>query len=360
MTVHNFTGLISRSAYLFCNMLILFSANCTFADPISATNPSSNDSPNPPILGMAFPPVQSTIDREFTINELNALNIRHVRIAENWKRRGMSPEAHRFAPLKRRLVELSSAGIDVLLTVQTDAPHSFCRASNKHGCVFEEKAPFEAYLIALLDAVGDDVTAIQFGNEWDNQFAGTTEEYLALHSRFSKIIRTKKPELKIILGGITGRAPYSYLLCERELSAKIPNVDLNTTKQKFCSDEAEKNIEARLAISKVLRHADYDSLDIHLYDFPNLWAEAVKWVAGKSTPEKTIWITEFGGPNPELESQDNFYQAERLRSYMQVASTLEVERVYYFKLTDDRSSYHSASGLFDMNGEKKLRIKFSQ
>ena len=42
---------------------------------------------------------------------------------------------------------------------------------------------------------------------------------------------------------------------------------------------------------------------------------------------------------------------------MQVASTLEVERVYYFKLTDDRSSYHSASGLFDMNGEKKTAYK---
>ena len=102
-----------------------------------------------PELGMSFPPVTNARDRRFTHHALAGLGIRHIRFAENWKRRGLAPGPEDFNSLVSRISGLRDAGFDILLTVQADGPDEACSVRGAHGCVIRPDAPFEAYLRKL-------------------------------------------------------------------------------------------------------------------------------------------------------------------------------------------------------------------
>ncbi len=302
-----------------------------------------------PIIGMGFPPVADTAQRNFTKKALANLNVRDIRIAENWRRRGMDPT---FGPLEQRISDLHSAGLRILLTVQSNGPDAACAKRNAHSCLIKPDAPFEEYLVKLLAAVGDNIDAIQFGNEWDNQFVGTPAEFLELHTRFARVVRRERPDLTIVLGGITGRAAYAQALCVDQTPVAIPGIDLEAEVQRFCRKQAAQNARATTAVKQVLGGADFDVADIHLYDTEDLWPAAVSWFASQARG-RPIWVTEFGGPEPNLEPSNPGYHAKRLREYLRVIKTLPVARAYYFKLTDDDGSIHKRSGLFDRRGNPK-------
>lgn len=300
-------------------------------------------------IGISFPPVGSVEHRQFTIDELRQLGVRHIRFAENWQHRGMQPD---FSPLISRVVQLRNAGHLILLTVQSNGPDAACAKRNLHSCLITKDAPFETYLQGLLEAIGDDIDAIQFGNEWDNQFVGSPEEFLELHQRFAQVVRRERPSLTIVLGGITGRPAYAQAVCIEGKTVSLPNLDIAGTITSFCLGDAVRNTEAIENVEMMLANADYDVADIHLYDFEELWSPAVEWF-GSLTNGRPIWATEFGGPAPELEPQDPIYQAKRLEAYLRVMNTLLLDRAYYFKLTDDDGSIHNRSGLFDGLGRPK-------
>jgi len=301
-----------------------------------------------PLIGMAFPPVVDSAQRNFTISALKDLGIRHIRISDTWERRGLRPDLSDFAPLQQRISQLRAAGLKVMLTIELHAPAAACGVRNKFACMIKPDAPFEAYLQTLLKAVGDDLDAIQIANEWDNRFPGDAEAFLQVHRRAAQVIRAQRPNMTLVLGGITGNAPYVHAWCERGLSPDVPDVDMAPHKAKFCAGTSNKTA----MVERVLAKADYDVVDLHLYDAPGLWAAAVDWV-GKRSKTRTIWVTEFGGPHPQIEPSNPTYQAARLVKYLDKIKTLPVTRAYYFKLTDDPSSYHSASGLYDRRGRAK-------
>ncbi|GLQ35063.1 hypothetical protein GCM10007939_13460 [Amylibacter marinus] len=310
-----------------------------------------------PIIGMGFPPVSQAAHRDFTIRALGNLDIEHIRIVENWRRRGMDPD---FSPLVQRITHLNGAGIKVLLTVQSNGPNAACARRNAHSCLIREDAPFEDYLTGLLAAVGDHIEAIQFGNEWDNQFVGTSADFLNLHQRFSSVVRAERPELPIVLGGITGRAAYAQAACVEGVEVHIPNLEISAQVHKFCRKEAGRNARAQADVRHVLAHADFDAVDIHLYDTEDLWPAAVQWLTALSRGRE-VWVTEFGGPTPELEPKDPAYQSQRLRAYLDVIGRLPIKRAYYFKLLDDDGSIHKHSGLYDKRAKPKPALEiFSQ
>ena len=302
-----------------------------------------------PEIGISFPPVASAEQRHFTIDALRPLGVTHIRFAENWRRRGMRPD---FTPLLGRMTELRNAGHQILLTVQSDAPDAACAERNLHSCLIRENAPFEAYLQGLLVAIGDDIDAIQFGNEWDSQFVGSPEAFLELHQRFAEVVRRERPNLTLVLGGVTGRAAYAEAVCVKGHSVTLPDLDLTEIIDSFCVGDAVRNAEAIRSVEMMLANADYDVADIHLYDFEELWPAAFNWFANL-TEGRPVWVTEFGGPVPSLEPQNPSYQAERLESYLRVINALPLFRAYYFKLVDDDGSVHNRSGLYDQLGSPK-------
>ncbi|MCG3266843.1 hypothetical protein [Yoonia sp. I 8.24] len=305
-----------------------------------------------PEIGISFPPVSAAEHRAFTTNALRPIGVTHIRFADNWRRRGLQPD---FAPLQRRMTALRQAGFTILLTVQSDGPDAACAARNTHSCLITEDAPLEVYLEGLLTAVGDDLDAIQFGNEWDNQFVGTAEEFLALHQRFASVVRRNRPDLPIVLGGVTGRAAYAQVHCVDQAPVSIPGIDLEGLSTDFCIGDADRNRRTISDVRYVLGHADYDIADIHLDDVNDLWLPATRWISSVAGG-RPIWVTEFGGPAPDLEPQDPAYQAQRLARYLTAIANLPIARAYYFKLTDDDTSVHDRSGLYDRRGQPKLAL----
>ncbi|WP_224815595.1 glycoside hydrolase family protein [Hasllibacter sp. MH4015] len=304
-----------------------------------------------PAIGIAFPPVSTAAHRAFTSAALVDLGIQHIRIAEAWSRRPLDPGPQDFAPLAERTADLRAAGLRILLTVELDAPDAACGLRNDHACIIRDDAPFEAYLTTLLQAVGDDLDAIQIGNEWDNRFPGSTRDFLALHARAAAVIRAERPDLTLVLGGVTGRAGLSHALCFEGDDHGIPGLRDEDVRQWLCNRGMMFNEAAQAAVSAALSIADYDVADIHLYDAPGLWPGAVAWMQAHT--DRPVWVTEFGGPWPRNEPSDPDYHAARLAVYLDTIATLPVARAYYFKLTDDPGSYHAHSGLYDTDGQPK-------
>ena len=310
-----------------------------------------------PVIGIAYPPAGDAAARAFTVRVLADLGVRHVRIGETWARRPLHAAPDDFAPLKRRIGALRAGGLRVLLTVSSDGPEGACLRRNDHACALAPDAPFEAFITALLAAVGDDIEAIQFANEWDNRFPGNSADFLALHARFAATVRAEHPALTLVLGGITGRAPYSAVICEGGLVPDLgPDADPATILHEMCQRDPARNLAARAMVSEALARADYDVADLHLYDAANAWPGAVAWMLAR-TGGRPLWLTEFGGPNPRLEPSSPGYQATRLALYLDTAATLPVARAYYFKLTDDPGSHHSRSGLYDSRARPKPALE---
>jgi hypothetical protein len=306
-----------------------------------------------PIIGIAYPPAGDDAARAFTVAALADLGVRHVRIGETWARRPLHATPEDFAPLVRRIGALRAGGLRVLLTVSSDGPDAACLRRSDHACAIAPDAPFEAFVESLLTAVGDDLDAIQFANEWDNRFPGSSAEFLTLHARFATTVRRLRPDLTLVLGGVTGRAPYSVAICEAGIAPDLgPEVETAGITKELCSRDAARNRTARDMVSAALAQADYDVADLHLYDAVNAWPFAVDWIRARSAG-RPVWLTEFGGPNPEVEPASPEYQASRLALYLDMVARLPVARAYYFKLTDDPGSYHSRSGLYDRQGRPK-------
>lgn len=304
-----------------------------------------------PLIGIAFPPVADERQRAFSVAAIGNLGIQHVRVSDRWSLRGLNPKDTDYLPLVRRIAQLRTSGLKVLLTIELSAPDGACGLSNEFACVIASDAPFEAYIEGLLAAVGSDLDAIQIGNEWDNRFPGTAEQFLSIYGRASAVIRSEHPELTLLMGGITANAPFFKVWCVEGLSPNIPDIDLTFIRTEFCERGARRNAEAARAIETVFRNADYDIVDVHLYDAPGLWMHAVGWVSERT--QSPIWVTEFGGPHPELEPRNPSYHASRLSRYLEAIDELPVARAYYFKLTDDPKSYHGVSGLYDLHGQPK-------
>lgn len=230
--------------------------------------------------------MSNTAERTFTLRALDDLGLRHIRISENWRRRPLHPAPEDFAPLKRRLSALRAGGLKVLLTIENDGPDAACGARHAHGCYLRADAPLEGFITALLAAVGDDIEAIQFSNEWDGPYRARADEFLALHARAARTIRATRPGLPLVMGGITGNAPYAVSLCTAGATpTRAGGVSWAQAVAKFCARTDE--IAARCAlVDHVLRRADFDVLDLHLYDAEALWPAALDWAApyAKSRP----------------------------------------------------------------------------
>lgn len=105
-------------------------------------------------------------------------------------------------------------------------------------------------------------------------------------------------------------------------------------------------ITVKNRIDSVLKYAQYDMLDLHLYDDSEQWDEY--YYNFKDTITKPIIVSEFGGPNMNLEPYSESYQANKLDQYIKKLDSIEISEIYYFKLVEGSANpAHSTSGLID-------------
>ena len=106
--------------------------------------------------------------------------------------------------------------------------------------------------------------------------------------------------------------------------------------------------------SKILKECKYDIIDIHLYDDYWNWHHYVNAINHISDEvDIPIIVSEFGGPDPDMEPQDDKYRANQLYYYVKTLEDINIEIAYYFKLHEHTSRdtiFHPYSYLIDRDG----------
>lgn len=315
-------------------------------------------------VGMSFPPYSNSGQIDFTITELKKLAINRIRIAIDWRNREPEQGSFYWDPMDLRMNTALENNISIFLTIGSLCPNWARLSYGSDGaCIMDENA-LQTFIEEILVRY-DYIDKIQFGNEWESGTAegGTAytdrnsiEKFVIYNNILYDAVQKLCPDTKVVLGGLTRIYPIveyfvqngsypSFTGIKLANGATIKHLESKIDKIKIVYDskEIKQNIEY------VFEHANYDILDIHLYDDPANWLEYLTVLPDN----KPILVSEFGGPNSEFENTSPSYQAERMQYYIDSIEQLPIIEAYYFKLVESDTSYHKDSGLFYNN----LRMK---
>lgn len=296
--------------------------------------------------GISFPPFSNKKQIDFSVKELAELGIDKVRLAIDWSNREPQKGNYNWKPMDLRMDLAKKNGLKVLLTVPSNGPNWACsEVKNEKSCVFKNKTDFETFVREILKRYQLD--KIQFGNEWDNAFVGSAEEFVEYNNLLYEITKEVSPKTKVVLGGITRAYPIKEVYCNRGEKLDFSGIEFRDgyTAEKILTkiekDYCDSGVKERVLYA--LKNAKYDILDVHLYDDPANWQEYLELLP----KEKPIIVSEFGGPSSVFEKTNQDYQVSRLQEYIETIESLPIEEAYYFKLVDSETSYHKETGLFD-------------
>ncbi|MBI9109373.1 MAG: hypothetical protein JEZ04_21690 [Spirochaetales bacterium] len=311
------------------------------------------------VAGMSFPPFTNSQQMDFTIDKLKNLAIDRIRIGIDWRSR--EPEKGNFywEPMDLRMNTARENNISVFLTIISLGPKWACLPSGSDGaCLLDENA-LKTFIEEILIRY-ENIDKIQFGNEWESGIEDgicyidrySVEKFVVYTNILYDAVQRLSPDTEVVLGGLTRTYPIAEYYSEEgsypdftgiRLSNGVTvenlKVKIDKIKEDYNSSGSKQNIEW------VFQNANYDIIDIHLYDDPENWPEYLT-VIPKGKP---VLVSEFGGPNSEFEDTSPDYQAERMEFYINAIEQLPITEAYYFKLVESDTSYHKDSGLFFSN-----------
>ncbi len=324
----------------------------------STSTPEPPDRPErvPEIpLGIAFPPVADAQQRAFTAEQLAALGIRHVRIAQPWALREPERDVYVWEPLDARIAALRAAGVSIFLTLELKDRPAWVAALSAE----EQEAEHREYVRDLLGRVGGDLEWVQYGNEWNAEVprfgGGGVEAFVRdANAVYDEVQRLPSPRPRVALGSVAIGGLRGLAL----LQGRIENVFFGGSPLYSAAEveQARRDGPQTLgAFQSVAREVRYDAVDLHLYDDVWNWpvyAQAVdQWLADAGRQPGAVGrvVSEFGGPHPTLEPGGEAYNAERVADYVRALAALGVERSYFFKLVEERGAEiaHPNSFLID-------------
>ena len=293
-------------------------------------------------LGIAFPPVGDAEQRAFTVDQLDALGVRHVRIGQRWAFREPERDAYNWGPLEARIASLSAAGVNVFLTLELKGWPEWLEALPPA----EREAEFREYVRDLLARVGAGLEWVQFGNEWnwevDRYAGGDLGTYVRyaniLHDEVERRAASERPG--VVLGSVSIGGLHGLAL----LQGRIDNVVFEGgplySPQEIA--EAEREGPAALAAFRtVAGEIRYDAVDLHLYDDVWNWPayrdamEHLLAESGRDPDAFAYLVSEFGGPHPSLEPAGEAFAAERVEAYVRTLADMDVERAFFFQLVEE-------------------------
>lgn len=299
-------------------------------------------------LGISFPPVESVSERMFAKTHLDTLGVNKIRFAENWAFREPTQGEFNWSPLDDRINWAYNNNYEILLTIQSNAPTWACSTvQNEQSCVFNDNNDFKTYIDSLLQRHSGKIAKIQFGNEWQSDFwyAGNAEDYIAANNVLYHSVQMNSPSTEVVLGGFTTISLRFLAACNGYVSSFYDDDGIYYDSIFFisnCNTPSIQNIKNR--IDSVLQFAQYDLLDLHLYDDVEQWDEY--YLNFSESISKPIIVSEFGGPNMNYEPYTEEYQANRLFQYIKKLDSLQIQEAYFFKLIEGTSNpAHSTSAL---------------
>lgn len=299
-------------------------------------------------LGLSFPPVADDKQRAFTAPVLSELGVENIRIGEDWSLREPEKGEYNWTPLDKRMAWASENNLSIFLTIQSTGADWACQSPmNERSCVYQDLEAFSVYLTQLLNRYPNQIKWIQFGNEWQSEFwyAGSAEQYVEAQNILSKIVKSIAPDIQVVLGGFTTISLRFMAACsgnEIEFTNDEGDRFDQSNLPDLCASQEFEEVLNRIIY--VLEHAEYDMIDLHLYDDPEQWGIYLNHL--KTLSNAPIIVTEFGGPNINLEPKNDEYQAERLEDYIRTLDSLQVQEAFYFKLVEGTNNpAHKTSGL---------------
>ncbi|MFD1551910.1 hypothetical protein DNU06_01575 [Putridiphycobacter roseus] len=302
------------------------------------------------ILGISFPPVSGETERDFTQPHLDFLGVQKIRIGEDWSNREPSQGNFNWSPLENRLVWAETYGYDVLLTIQSNGPNWACsNVANTQSCVYSNNNFFKTYIDSLLIKYGDKISKIQFGNEWQSDFwyAGNANDFVQANNILYQSVQTHAPHVKVVLGGFTTISLRFLAGCNGFVDSFYDDDGIfydQAFLQSNCPTPVIQNVLHR--IDSVLGQAKYDIIDLHLYDDAEQWDEY--FYNFIDTITKPILVSEFGGPNVNIEPATDAYQLTSVYDYIKKLDSLGISEAYFFKLVEGTNNpAHATSGLID-------------
>ncbi|MBS3172429.1 hypothetical protein J4438_02530 [Candidatus Woesearchaeota archaeon] len=309
-------------------------------------------------------PFSTSEDIRFTITKFQDLNVKKVRIWENWGLREPTQGTENWKPLDTKINAAKDNNLSIVLTLKPVGLDSsgntywYCdpAKANENSCVFQAQyeQDFKDYISNLTKRYSNKIDKIQFSNEWtsDYHFVGSEQDYVKYANWVYDITKANSPKTEVVLGSMT-KWPFVIIAgCQLKTLNEVILDDGTVLSGKTAINQYCKN---KLTIvnrtSYVLANAKYDKVDIHFYDDPDNWDEYI--AALKTLTSKPIIITEFGGPDiedPRFDAYDESVQSSELRKYMDKIRTLGVQEAYFFTLVQSSAAgiNHPLSGLMKL------------
>ncbi|OUS23782.1 hypothetical protein A9Q99_27495 [Gammaproteobacteria bacterium 45_16_T64] len=311
---------------------------------------------NEPVqFGLSYPGVSDAEGREFTRTNLQALSLTRIRFDEAWMYREPVEGEFNWGPLDERMQWLADNNISVMLTVQSNGPDWACEPtlSNERTCVFSDSDKFEGYIQTLLQRYPNQIELIQFGNEWlaSYWFLGTAQDFVEYNNIVYQSVQRYSPSTKVVLGGFASGSLSIISYCAGDIDQYFEEQtgDLVDASQREAVCNSELVLSSQDMLNAVLESAEFDYLDVHLYDDVENWntyLSTIRRAVGESVP---VVVGEFGGPNLIWEQPySDEFQATRLGQYLDALSDMDIKEAYYFKLVQSESALaaHWESGLY--------------
>lgn len=308
-------------------------------------------------LGLSFPPVQEEKHRAFTAEHLNRLGIDRIRFAVAWEHIEPAKGKFKWAAFDKRIKFIGGNNLSLLLTVQSNGPSWACSGrKNKKSCVYRNEDDFKAFVEALLSRYSNKIDKIQFGNEWPSRwwYIGEADDYVRLNNILYDAVKKFSPKTKVVLGGISIGQLRGLAACEGSIDSIFDDQGKTYRKKdllEYC--QSDKSAELRQRVDYVFKRAQYDIVDIHLYDDPENWHIYYNTIRAMALG-KPIIVSEFGGPNIFVEDYSDAYHAKRVGDYLATLKNMDIEEAYYFQLVEPKTKVaHSRSGLISAPNELK-------
>ncbi|MFH1761990.1 MAG: T9SS type A sorting domain-containing protein, partial [bacterium] len=307
-------------------------------------------------VGISFPPVTNAEQRVFAKSHLDSLGIKIIRFSEEWKNREPVQGVFNWKSLDDRIDWAETNGYSILLTVQSNGPDYACDTNqqNDNSCVISDTSAFRQYADTLLKRYSNRISKIQFGNEMISPdfFAGKISDFIMASNILYESTKKYSPQTEFVLGGIATGTLRRFSACR--ITEFFPFYaggswgSITTTGQRdsYCTENWVQ--EDNRDVQTLLLYANYDIVDLHLYDDPENWHHFIS-VIKKVVPDKPIIASEFGGPNLAAAIYSDSLHSEQLYQYINKLDSLEIMEAYYFKLVEkDDGSMHAKSGLITL------------
>jgi len=316
------------------------------------------------VLGIAFPPLQGESDVAATVARCRELGIRRIRYQESWTNREPERDVFDWKPMDARIDGLHRAGIRVLLTLGGQEWPTWLGSDGGHREA-ATLAQFREYVSALLRRYAGKIDRIQFGNEWnweiDAYMGGDESAYIEyaniLYEETMALPAAARPT--VVLGSLNGLA---FVAFDQGLIGSIVIEQREPYQKQIARYRANPDRALTRRAERILGRAQYEMLDIHLYDDYGNWPAYLRAIRNLEQKIKgtnhPILVSEFGGPFPrDLTAVYGGRPAPSvlagsLINYLRTLDAMELTEAYFFSLAEDPDRYHRDSYLIDSKGRK--------